>query len=236
MSVPAAVPGAPAAVHRVPGMTPGADVTARRVLPMLAAERVVWLSTVCPDGRPHLVPTWFWWDGAALLLWSKPDAVKVRNLRADPRLMVALGDAGADFSVGLIEAAAQLADAPVPDAFFAKYGDALPAEGRMRRASTYTQAVVSPQAVRRACPTRIRRVARAGQMSVVTGLSALLAGPGGGCRGPLRRARRGAHRPRSPALRPRPGWDGGPSDPRSRLPAGGRASQTVHVATLRDRR
>ena len=38
----------------------------RRVLPMLAEERVVWLSTVRPDGTPHLVPTWFVWNGDAL--------------------------------------------------------------------------------------------------------------------------------------------------------------------------
>ena len=147
MSVPAAVPIAAATR---PGYDPDADVTARRVLPMLAAERVAWLSTVCPDGRPHLVPTWFWWDGAVLLLWSKPEAVKVRNLRADPRVMVALGDAGADFSVGLIEARAELAQVAVPDAFFAKYRGEL-AEGRLDRetfSAVYTQAV-------RVVPTRI---------------------------------------------------------------------------------
>jgi PPOX class probable F420-dependent enzyme len=147
MSVPAAVPIAAATR---PGYDPDADATARRVLPMLAGERVVWLSTVCPDGRPHLVPTWFWWDGAALLLWSKPEAVKVRNLRADPRVMVALGDAGADFSVGLIEARAELAQVAVPDAFFAKYRGEL-ADGRLDReafSAAYTQAV-------RVVPTRI---------------------------------------------------------------------------------
>ena len=93
-----------------PGYDPDAAATARRVLPMLADERVVWLSTVRPDGSPHLVPTWFLWDGEALLVWSKPNAVKVRNLRANPRLMVALGDAAADFNVGLIEAQAEVVE------------------------------------------------------------------------------------------------------------------------------
>jgi len=116
---------------------------------MLHEERVVWLSTVGPDGRPHLVPTWFWWDGVALLLWSKPDAVKVRNLRADPRLMVALGDAGADFSVGLIEAEAELVRETAPAAFFAKYAGELAAAGLDRE----TFAALYPQAVR-VVPTR----------------------------------------------------------------------------------
>lgn len=112
---------------------------------MLAAERVVWLSTVRPDGLPHLVPTWFLWDGDALLVYSKPDAVKVRNLRANPRLMVALGRPEHDFAVGLIEATAELEphDDGVPDAFFAKYAADLAAAGLERAAfcATYTQTV-----------------------------------------------------------------------------------------------
>lgn len=119
----AAAPASPVAGR--PGYDPDAAATARRVLPLLAGERVVWLSTVGADGSPHLVPTWFWWDGETLLFWSKPDAVKVRNLLANPRLMLAVGDAGADFSVGLIEAVATPSGAPVPDAFFAKYADAM---------------------------------------------------------------------------------------------------------------
>ena len=95
-----------------PGYDASHDRTLERVRPMLVAEPVVWLSTVRPDGLPHLVPTWFWWDGEAMLVFSKPDAVKVRNLRANPRLMVALGRPESDFSVGLIEAEAS--SSPVP--------------------------------------------------------------------------------------------------------------------------
>ena len=128
---------------------PGYDAsyarTLERVRPMLAAEPVVWLSTVRPDGLPHIVPTWFWWDGEAMLVFSKPGAVKVRNLRANPRLMVALGHPESDFAVGLIEAEAALMAGPaeVPDAFFAKYAAQL-ADGGLDRASfraTYTQAI-----------------------------------------------------------------------------------------------
>ena len=125
--------------------------TARRVVPMLHAEPVVWLSTVSPDGVPHLVPTWFWWDGEAILVFSKPDAVKVRNLRANPRLMVALGNPADDFAIGLIEAEAHLDGglAEVPDAFFEKYRRALPrgALDRETYRATYTQAI-------RVVPTR----------------------------------------------------------------------------------
>ena len=66
----------------------------------LEEEPVVWLSTVRPDGTPHIVPIWFWWDGDALIVASKPGAQKVRNLRATRRSMLALGDAEDDFDVG----------------------------------------------------------------------------------------------------------------------------------------
>jgi hypothetical protein len=70
----------------------------------------------------------------------------VRNLRANPRLMVAVGDPRADFNVGLIEASAELAlpaTTAIPDAFFAKYAREL-ADARFKPAAfraTYTQAV-----------------------------------------------------------------------------------------------
>ncbi len=128
-----------------PGYDASRQRTLDRVRPMLTAEPVVWLSTVRPDGLPHLVPTWFWWDGEALLVFSKPDAVKVRNLRANPRLMLALGNPEEDFSVGLIEAQATLVSGHVgvPAAFFAKYADRL-ADGGLDRDTfeeTFTQAI-----------------------------------------------------------------------------------------------
>lgn len=76
----------------------------------LAEERVLWLGTVDEAGRPHLVPTWFSWDGDSLWVWSKPNAVKVRNVRHEPRVTVALGKPEDDFDVQLVEARAELPD------------------------------------------------------------------------------------------------------------------------------
>ena len=64
---------------------------------------------------------------------SKPGAVKVRNLRADPRAMLALGDAEADFDVGLLEARAELLPEPtpldLPAGYLAKYEQRIEALG-----------------------------------------------------------------------------------------------------------
>ena len=72
------------------GTRPRASVAAA-----LETSEVVWLSSVRPDGAPHVVPTWFVWDGAAIVVLSKPAAQKVRNLARLPRAMVAIGDPGA---------------------------------------------------------------------------------------------------------------------------------------------
>ena len=102
------------------------DLATARVIRFLEQEPVIWLSTVCADGAPHLVPTWFVWDGEAIVIVSKAGAVKVRNLRAEPRAMVALGDAEDDFDVSLLEVAATVLDAPTPRSlpagFVEKYG------------------------------------------------------------------------------------------------------------------
>jgi PPOX class probable F420-dependent enzyme len=122
-------------------------VAAARIQGFLESEPVVWLSTVRPDGGPHLVPIWFWWDGEALLVFSKPGAQKVRNLRAHPSLMLALGDAEDDFDVGLMRGRAVLLDRPtgevLPMAHLDKYADKLASIGlgAEEYAATYSQVI-----------------------------------------------------------------------------------------------
>ena len=98
---------------------------ADRIGRLLSSEPVVWLSTVRPDGGPHLVPIWFSWDGSDILVASKPAAQKVRNIRSNPTVMLALGQAEDDFDVGLLEGRAELLDEPaatvLPPAHLAKY-------------------------------------------------------------------------------------------------------------------
>lgn len=96
-----------------------------RIRRFLEREPIVWLSTVRPDGTPHIVPVWFWWDGTCLLVFSKPNAVKVRNLRAGSSVMLGIGDADEDFDIGLFEGRAEILATPtrdvIPPAHLEKY-------------------------------------------------------------------------------------------------------------------
>lgn len=120
---------------------PHADAALRR-------DSVVWLSSVQPDGRPHLVPVWFHWDGEQIVAFSKPHARKVGNLRDQPLVMLAVGTPGPDFDVELIEATAELPDTPatdvMPAGFGAKYRELLRRAGltAQRFAEVYSQPIV----------------------------------------------------------------------------------------------
>jgi PPOX class probable F420-dependent enzyme len=114
----------------------------------LRDDPVVWLSSVQSDGRPHVVPVWFHWDGERIVAFSKPHARKVDNLRGQPRVMLAVGTPGPDFEVELIEATAELPDEPaealIPAGFGAKYRELLGRAGLtiQRYAEVYSQAIV----------------------------------------------------------------------------------------------
>ena len=132
----AATTGAVACLPR-----PSADVALRE-------DPVVWLSSVQRDGRPHVVPVWFHWDGDRIVAFSKPNARKVDNLRDHPSVMLAVGTPGPDFEVELIEATAELpeqdASAVMPEGFGAKYRDLLRRAGLsvQRFAEVYSQPIV----------------------------------------------------------------------------------------------
>jgi PPOX class probable F420-dependent enzyme len=60
----------------------------------LRTDQWVWLITVRPDGRPHVVLVGFFWDGQTFLIFSQPDRQKLRNVRHNPQVMLALDGTG----------------------------------------------------------------------------------------------------------------------------------------------
>jgi PPOX class probable F420-dependent enzyme len=58
----------------------------------LESARNIWVATVRPDGRPHLVPIWFVVDEGRWYICTGPNSVKARNLQANPRVALSLED------------------------------------------------------------------------------------------------------------------------------------------------
>jgi PPOX class probable F420-dependent enzyme len=78
----------------------------------LRRDLILWLTSVRPDGRPHIVPVWFYWDGESLLVLSQPNTQKIRNLRAQPLVSVALDNTNDGHDVIILEGEATLLPEP----------------------------------------------------------------------------------------------------------------------------
>lgn len=114
-----------------------------RLLSALDQANVLSLATVRPDGRPHVVPLWFLWDGEAIVVFSKARAQKVRNLCIDPRAMVAIGEPGIG-QVALLEVSAEIHEAATFQAtpvFARKYDERLAQLGLTKDAFFETYSV-----------------------------------------------------------------------------------------------
>jgi hypothetical protein len=77
----------------------------------LDIEKNIWIATVRPDGRPHLVPVWFAWYAGKLYLCIERSSVKGRNLAANPQLSLALEDGSQPL---IIEGRAEALPSPWP--------------------------------------------------------------------------------------------------------------------------
>jgi nitroimidazol reductase NimA-like FMN-containing flavoprotein (pyridoxamine 5'-phosphate oxidase superfamily) len=58
----------------------------------LAREKVYWVSTASPRGRPHAVPVWGIWRKNMFYFETDPKSVKGRNLSSNPSLIVHVQD------------------------------------------------------------------------------------------------------------------------------------------------
>jgi PPOX class probable F420-dependent enzyme len=129
--------------------------THARASQRLRSEPIVWLTTVRADGQAQSSPVWFLWDGETFLVFSQPGAQKVRNLAANPRVALHLGDDGTGGDVVTVEGTATVERggprADRVEGYAAKYRAAIEALGYEPGpfARTYSTAI-------RIRPTRIR--------------------------------------------------------------------------------
>jgi PPOX class probable F420-dependent enzyme len=74
----------------------------------LRSDTIIWLATVRPDGRPHLVPVWFFWDGETITIYSEPNKQKLRNIQQNPNVTLALETVDEGDDVVIVEGKAEL--------------------------------------------------------------------------------------------------------------------------------
>lgn len=92
-----------------------------RVTQRLQNEQIIWLTTVRADGMPTPTPVWFHWDGKRVLIFSQPDALKVRNIRSNANVALNFHTDADGGDVAIILGTAQIEEQPVMAELLAAY-------------------------------------------------------------------------------------------------------------------
>ena len=87
----------------------------------LIEDQVVWLTTVDIHSKPQPRPVWFLWDVESLLVYSRPQAHKVRHIETNPHVSLNFNSDhyGGDIVVLLGEA--HIAETPITADLIARY-------------------------------------------------------------------------------------------------------------------
>lgn len=106
----------------------------------LAEPRNVVVAGIRRDGRPHLSPNWFYWDGQRFYVSTTRSRVKYAIFRRDPRAQL-LADDSTGFRAVLVPATAEIredivAELPRFRAIREKHGLAVPDDDEHLRALT----------------------------------------------------------------------------------------------------
>ncbi len=86
----------------------------QRVAQRLATERIIWLTTVNPNGIPQPRPVWFLWDGETFLIYSKPGTFKLEHIAANPNVALNLDGDGLGGNIAVFTGQARLAPTAPP--------------------------------------------------------------------------------------------------------------------------
>jgi len=84
----------------------------------LRDESNIWLATTRPDGRPHLTPIWFVYVDDRFYVCTSGRAVKVRNVRANPKTSVSLESGNQPV---IVEGEARVLGRPYPPSVAAEF-------------------------------------------------------------------------------------------------------------------
>ena len=66
------------------------------------------LATVRPDGSPHVAPVWHHYDGERLIILAEDSAVKVRNIRHEPRVAASIATHSSPYKAAIVNGVAEL--------------------------------------------------------------------------------------------------------------------------------
>jgi PPOX class probable F420-dependent enzyme len=99
----------------------------RRVAQRLDADTLIWLTTVGSDGTPQPNPVWFIAEGTSVLIYNRPDAVRLAHIRRRPRVALNFDSAADGDDVVVLVGTATIEPDQAPahevDAYREKYAE-----------------------------------------------------------------------------------------------------------------
>lgn len=124
-------------------------VFGRRAQERLASESTGWFTTITASGQPKSIPVWFLWrDDESLLIYSQPNALKMRNIRINPKVSFNLDSDGQGGNIVRLEGTAEAPEnfplLTEVEEYFEKYREQIPSLGISAEelAATYSAAIV----------------------------------------------------------------------------------------------
>jgi len=85
-----------------------------RAIARLTDEKIIWLTTVRPNGQPQASPVWFLYLNDEFLIYSLPGTARTSNIEANPRVSLNLDGNGEGGDIVAIEGTARLDPDPAP--------------------------------------------------------------------------------------------------------------------------
>ena len=82
---------------------------------LLARPMIANLVTMRPAGTPHVAPVWFLWDRGRAFVMADANAIKVRNVKRNPVVALAIATADRPLSYVVLEGKAKITSEDLAD-------------------------------------------------------------------------------------------------------------------------
>jgi PPOX class probable F420-dependent enzyme len=96
-----------------------------RAVARLTDEKIIWLTTVRPNGQPQTSPVWFLYEDGEFLIYSLPGTARTANIEANPQVSLNLDGNGEGGDIVSVEGDARIDSTAAPSdqvaAYQAKY-------------------------------------------------------------------------------------------------------------------
>ncbi|MFD4441137.1 TIGR03667 family PPOX class F420-dependent oxidoreductase [Nocardia sp. NPDC058519] len=78
----------------------------------LAVESVIWLTTVGANTTPQPNPVWFHWENDEFLIFTMPEAKRLRHIAENPRVSLNFNSTDSGGEVAVFTGTARVGEAP----------------------------------------------------------------------------------------------------------------------------